>query len=165
MFRSSDQQTRHLQSPAGDSRFQRPPQRAQRVLSPPGARSPDQWVIPAGMELDAAPLLCSRPAGAQGASCCPQCPGQLCQSRCHPRGRAGQSPGEGNSIHASSELRDAWKMCSCNTVAPRETKKVALCSLSAARLLCWGPGPQSQGWGQAQQGGRWFEAYKKSAAG
>lgn len=81
------------------------------------------------------------------------------------RGRAGglrsRAPGEGNSIHASSELRDAWKMCSRNTVAPRETKKVALCSLSAARLPCWGPGPQSRGGDRLSKAGAGLKPTRK----
>lgn len=118
-----------------------------------------------------------RPAGPRGASCVPSVPASSVKADVThtAQGRAGglrfqSSPQAGPELQGmgtASTLLQSSEMpgkCALETVARRETKKVALCSLSAATPALLGAGPQSQG-GQTQQGGRWFEAYKKSAAG
>lgn len=132
----------------------------------------------AGMQLECSPSPLQQTSRTPGSLRCPQCPGAssvkagvthtawgraggLCFRSSAQAGPELQGKGTASTLLQSSEMPGK---CALETVARREIEEVAPCSLSAARPLCPGPGPRSRG-GQTGQGGRWFEAYKKSAAG
>lgn len=86
---------RRQQVPEASSPSTECPCRELRVLSPPGARSPSWWVIPAGMQLESGPSPLQQTSRTPGSLLCPQSPGQLCQCDPHGAGQSGRALGSG----------------------------------------------------------------------